>query len=171
MSESPFKISIPDAALHRLRQKLELATLPDELKGAGWEYGVPAPRLPLAQRVRLAPPRGAAQRRAPAIHAPDPRRRARHARDPLRPPAAGAIPLLFVHGWPGTFLETRKIVPRAHAMREIGRPPEFPRRGSCSVCPSEGPKTKGFDMAQYAEVGHKLMLALGYTEYVTQGGD
>ncbi|KAF8825282.1 hypothetical protein HHX47_DHR7000742 [Lentinula edodes] len=36
---------------------------------------------------------------------------------------------------------------------------------------SEGPKKTGFSFTQYAEVSHKLMLALGYTEYVTQGGD
>jgi len=36
---------------------------------------------------------------------------------------------------------------------------------------SEGPKTRGFSVPQYAEVCHKLMLDLGYTEYVTQGGD
>ncbi|KAF8194144.1 Alpha/Beta hydrolase protein [Pholiota molesta] len=36
---------------------------------------------------------------------------------------------------------------------------------------SEAPKTKGFGPHQYAEVGNKLMLALGYNEYVTQGGD
>jgi len=36
---------------------------------------------------------------------------------------------------------------------------------------SEGPKKKGFSISQYAEVSHKLMLALGYNEYVTQGGD
>lgn len=36
---------------------------------------------------------------------------------------------------------------------------------------SEAPKKKGFGIAQYAETAHKLMLALGYTEYVTQGGD
>ncbi|KAJ7082968.1 Alpha/Beta hydrolase protein [Mycena epipterygia] len=36
---------------------------------------------------------------------------------------------------------------------------------------SEAPSTQGFDIAQYAEVGNKLMLALGYNEYVTQGGD
>ncbi|KAJ7863486.1 epoxide hydrolase N terminus-domain-containing protein [Mycena olivaceomarginata] len=41
MAESPFKISIPDALLDRLHQKLALTTLPDELEGAGWEYGVP----------------------------------------------------------------------------------------------------------------------------------
>jgi pimeloyl-ACP methyl ester carboxylesterase len=30
---------------------------------------------------------------------------------------------------------------------------------------SEAPKKKGFADAQMAEVGHKLMLALGYHEY------
>jgi len=36
---------------------------------------------------------------------------------------------------------------------------------------SQGVTKKGFRAAQYAEVGHKLMLSLGYSEYVTQGGD
>ncbi|EEB99714.1 hypothetical protein MPER_00547, partial [Moniliophthora perniciosa FA553] len=36
---------------------------------------------------------------------------------------------------------------------------------------SEGTKKKGFDLKKYAEVGHKLMKALGYEEYITQGGD
>lgn len=30
---------------------------------------------------------------------------------------------------------------------------------------SEAPKKTGFSMNQYSEVGHKLMLALGYKEY------
>lgn len=36
---------------------------------------------------------------------------------------------------------------------------------------SEGVKKRGFAAAQYAETCHKLMLSLGYPEYVTQGGD
>ncbi len=36
---------------------------------------------------------------------------------------------------------------------------------------SEGVSTRGFAMAQYAETCNKLMLQLGYSEYVTQGGD
>jgi pimeloyl-ACP methyl ester carboxylesterase len=35
---------------------------------------------------------------------------------------------------------------------------------------SEGSKKKGFAVEQYAETAHKLMLQLGYNEYVTQGG-
>ena len=36
---------------------------------------------------------------------------------------------------------------------------------------SEGSKKKGFAIEQYAETCNKLMLKLGYNEYVTQGGD
>ncbi|KAJ7040726.1 hypothetical protein C8F04DRAFT_1230776 [Mycena alexandri] len=38
MSETPFKISIPDEKIALLRQKLELTTFPDELEDSGWEY-------------------------------------------------------------------------------------------------------------------------------------
>ena len=41
MSETPFKIDIPDSEIDLLRQKLELTRLPDELDEAGWDYGVP----------------------------------------------------------------------------------------------------------------------------------
>jgi hypothetical protein len=40
-SEKAFKIAIPDSDLTRLHQKLELATFPDELTDAGWDYGAP----------------------------------------------------------------------------------------------------------------------------------
>jgi hypothetical protein len=36
---------------------------------------------------------------------------------------------------------------------------------------SQGVSKRGFAAAQYAEVCHKLMLELGYDQYVTQGGD
>ncbi|KAL9624437.1 MAG: hypothetical protein Q9160_001400 [Pyrenula sp. 1 TL-2023] len=36
---------------------------------------------------------------------------------------------------------------------------------------SEGSLKPGFGLAQYAETCHKLMLKLGYKQYVTQGGD
>ncbi len=37
----PFKLSVPDADLDLLHEKLDLARFPDELDGAGWDYGVP----------------------------------------------------------------------------------------------------------------------------------
>ena len=50
MSPSPFTISVPDAALDKLKQKLADAILPDELADAEtWAYGAP-----LADVKRLA---------------------------------------------------------------------------------------------------------------------
>lgn len=40
-TEVPFKISIPDSKLDALHRKLALAEFPDELDGAGWNYGAP----------------------------------------------------------------------------------------------------------------------------------
>ena len=40
-NESPFQISVPDSQISLLKQKLALATVPDELDDAGWSYGVP----------------------------------------------------------------------------------------------------------------------------------
>ncbi|KAJ6622702.1 Alpha/Beta hydrolase protein [Mycena sp. CBHHK59/15] len=179
MSESSFKISIPETVLALLHKKLELVTLPDELNDAGWEYGVP-----LADVKRLLARWKAgydwryheAQLNAAIPQFTRPISVEGHGTLSIhyvhqRSTVADAIPLLFVHGWPGSFLEVRKILPML--TEGSAEHPSFhvvalslPGFGF-----SEGPSTQGFDMAQYAEVGNKLMLALGYNEYVTQGGD
>ncbi|KAI0671039.1 alpha/beta-hydrolase [Trametes maxima] len=84
---------------------------------------------------------------------------------------ANAIPLLFVHGWPGHFLEVRKLLP---LLKAGGK--EFPSFHVVAVSLpgfgfSEAPKKPGFAGRQYAEVLNNLMLSLGYKEYVYQGGD
>ena len=38
---SEFKISVSDEAIKQLKQKLELTRLPDEIDGAGLDYGAP----------------------------------------------------------------------------------------------------------------------------------
>lgn len=82
-----------------------------------------------------------------------------------------AIPLLFVHGWPGSFIEVTRILP------------ELVQGGDSSpafhvVAPSlidfgfsSASKAKDFNIGQQAEALHKVMLALGYDEYIVQGGD
>jgi len=82
-----------------------------------------------------------------------------------------AIPLLFIHGWPGSFIEARKLIPllaKASPDHPSFHVVAYSLPGSGF---STAPTKKGFGLPQYAEVGHKLMLALGYKEYVTQGGD
>ena len=40
-AERPFKVAVPDADLQLLQRSLELVRFPDELDGAGWDYGAP----------------------------------------------------------------------------------------------------------------------------------
>lgn len=68
-------------------------------------------------------------------------------------------------------MEVVKILPLL-AQHDTSKPafhvvaPSLPNFGF-----SQGVSKRGFGVAQYAEACHKLMLELGYTEYVTQGGD
>ncbi|KAF8880403.1 Alpha/Beta hydrolase protein [Infundibulicybe gibba] len=179
MSETPFTISVPNEKLLLLRKKLELATLPDELEDSGTQYGAPLAdirrmvahwldgydwRKPEAQLNAELPQftrdievDGHGALNIHYVH--------------QKGDAVDAIPLLFVHGWPGSFFEVRKLLP---LLRQSS--PEHPSFHVVALSlPGYGfsaaPKKKGFGLAQYAEVAHKLMLALGYNEYVTQGGD
>ncbi|KAK7040716.1 hypothetical protein VNI00_009622 [Paramarasmius palmivorus] len=182
--ESPFIISIPEMSISLLRQKLDLVRFPDELDDAGWLYGAPlndVKRLvnrwkdgynwkahekslndELPQFIREIEVDGFGSL---SIHYV-------HKRSEI---TENAIPLLFVHGWPGSFVEARKILP----LLTTGTPSfHVVAVGLPGYGFSEGSNKKGFSIAQYAEarhefivdetetqVGHKLMLALGYNEY------
>ena len=36
-----YTVSVPDSEIQRLKQKLSVASFPDELEDSGWDYGVP----------------------------------------------------------------------------------------------------------------------------------
>jgi len=74
---------------------------------------------------------------------------------------------------PGSFIESLKFLPLlSDAQRTSTNPafhivvPSLPNFGF-----SQGVSKRGFAIAQHAETCHKLMLQLGYMQYVTQGGD
>ncbi|KAF9005508.1 Alpha/Beta hydrolase protein [Cyathus striatus] len=178
-AETPFQISIPDEKIQNLKQKLALTVFPDELEDAGWDYGVPLADLKrlvahwkdgydwrkheaalneeMPQFTRDIEVDGHGTLNIHYVH--------------KKSEVVDAIPLLFVHGWPGSFFEVRKILPLL--TQSSPDHPSFhvvafslPGYGF-----SEAPKKKGFAIDQFAEVGHKLMIALGYNEYGSQGGD
>ncbi|KAK0488141.1 Alpha/Beta hydrolase protein [Armillaria luteobubalina] len=177
--ETPFKISIPDKKLKLLQQKLALVTFPDELEDSGKKYGAPLKDI---QRLVARWKDGfdwRAQEAALNAELPQFTRNIDvenfgvlnihfvHKRSEV----GSAVPLLFVHGWPGSFIEVRKILPLLTASS-----PDHPSFHVVALSLpgygfSEASKKQSFGLAQYAEVSHKLMLALGYNEYVTQGGD
>jgi pimeloyl-ACP methyl ester carboxylesterase len=81
------------------------------------------------------------------------------------------MPLLLLHGWPGSFVEFLEAVPLL-AEGVDGGPsfdlvvPSLPGFGL-----SEPPKTPGMHPGRIAERMHLLMRELGYGRYGVQGGD
>ena len=177
----PYRISVPEHKIESLKQRLSLTTWPDELEDAGWAYGAP-----LQQVKQLAAHwKDSYDWRKQESNLNElPNYHTKIEADGFelldihfihqRSDVDDAIPLLFCHGWPGSFLEVVKILPLLTKGGEFGVDypafhvvaPSIPGFGF-----SEGTKKKGFGLKQYAETGHRLMQKLGYDTYVSQGGD
>ena len=173
-----YKINVPDAGLADLKQRLSLAKFPDELDAAQWDMGAPLAdikrlsnywlnsfdwrkeetklnKLPHFSTTIQAD--GFEELNIHFLH--------------KKSSVEGAVPLLFCHGWPGNFLEVTKLLepltnPPSGQVAFHVVAPSLPNFGF-----SEGPTKRGCALGQYGESLNKLMLKLGYNEYVTQGGD
>lgn len=113
----PYKINISDDRLSRLKQKLALADFPDELEDAAWDYG-----SPLADIKKLTAYwkdsfdwRKAESKLNELPHFTTDidvdgfgTFKVHFVRQ--KSSVEGAIPLLFVHGWPGSFIEVSKMI-------------------------------------------------------------
>ncbi|KAF2180283.1 alpha/beta-hydrolase [Zopfia rhizophila CBS 207.26] len=177
-SIEPYTIRVPDFELEKLREKLSHSTFPDELDGAGRDLGAPLSDIKrlvehwrttfdwrshekklnrLAHYMVGIEVEGFGTLKIHFIH--------------QKSDVKQAIPLLFCHGWPGSFIEVTKILDQLTVGG--GTSPAFHVVAISlpNFAFSKGPKKTGFSLAQYAETCHKLMLRLGYDEYVTQGVD
>ncbi|ORY13760.1 Alpha/Beta hydrolase protein [Clohesyomyces aquaticus] len=182
MPPTPYIISVPSVALEKLRRKLSDAEFPDELDTHGdieqqWNYGAP---LSDVQRLASYWKDGFDWRRSEAKMNELPNYRTKIDVDGFgdidihfihqKSQNENAIPLLFVHGWPGSFLEVTKLLPLLQGSPSTPAfhiiAPSLPNFGFSGRI-----TTPGFSLTQYAETMHKLMLSLNYSIYVTQGGD
>lgn len=182
MSEdiTPFTLAIPDSALEQLKNKLSNATFPSESDfsddrdygvslsdvkrlteywkdGFDWRsYEAKLNKIP--QFTTNISVDGYEELNIHFIH-----------QKSSRP---NSIPLLFVHGWPGSIVEVTKIIQSLSEPKGDDVPsfhvvaPSLPNFGF-----SDKVTKKAFGLKQYAETMHKVMLKLGYDKYVTQGGD
>ncbi|KAI4625121.1 uncharacterized protein J4E87_004967 [Alternaria ethzedia] len=176
----PYTISVPDSAIEKLKRKLSDTDFPDELDTPDqWPYG-----SPLSDIKRLAKhwETNFSWRDAESKMNELPNYRKKVQVDGFgqidihfvykRSSNPNAIPLLFSHGWPGSFLEVTKLLPLLEAGEKAGKPafhvvaPSLPNFGF-----SQRISKPGFALSQYAETCHRLMQDLGYEKYVTQGGD
>ncbi|KAI0527746.1 microsomal epoxide hydrolase [Xylaria bambusicola] len=175
----PYKISISESQIQDLKTRLSLSKFPDELDNAGWDMGAPLADI---KRLTRHWESSYSWKTAEAELNSLPHFITDIQCDGFQPLAIhfvhirskvqNAIPLLWIHGWPGHFWEGVKIMKPLTEGDGVEHPafdlvvPSLP-----NFAFSEGTKERGFALAQYAETLNKLMLKLGYNEYVTQGGD
>jgi pimeloyl-ACP methyl ester carboxylesterase len=172
-----FRVDIPQADLDDLQRRLTATRWPDELPGAGWEYGIPLARVrSLVERWQggydwrtheaelNAIPQFTTEIDGQRIHF----LHVRSAED-------GALPLILTHGWPGSVLEFARLIgpltdPTAHGGHAEDAfdvvVPSLPGFGF------SGPTTeRGWTPRRVAGAWASLMDRLGYSRYGAQGGD
>lgn len=174
----PFRIAIPDADVNDLQQRLARTRFPGEVTGSGWQYGASLAELrDLVAYWRDSYDWRAAEaelNRMPQFRAEVDGVRLHFVHQRGTGPAP--LPLLFVHGWPGSFWEAHKIIgpltdPAAHGGDAADAfdvvAPSLPGYGF-----SEDPQAPGMTPAAIADLLHALMTqTLGYRRFGAQGGD
>ncbi|XP_068088770.1 epoxide hydrolase 1-like [Hyperolius riggenbachi] len=98
-----------------------------------------------------------------------------HVKPSNLPAGQKAIPLLMVHGWPGSFYEFYRIIPLLTEPGKHGLDPNVVFEVICPSIPgygfSEASHKKGCNGLAVARIFYKLMLRLGFKEFYLQGGD
>src|SRR5262245_4598112 len=174
---TPFKIAVDDAVLRDLKERLARTRFPDQVEESGWEYGVDLAYMKelvgywrdrydwRAQEKKLNElPQFVTEIDGIKVHFVHKRSKEKN-----------AVPLVIVHGWPGSFYEFHKIIgpltdPVAH-----GGKAEDAFHVVCPSLPGFGfsgkPRVPGYSVSRMSDTVAKLMARLGYTRYGAQGGD
>jgi microsomal epoxide hydrolase len=170
----PFKVHVPEQVLIDLRHRLAETKWPDQLPGTAWEYGANIKKVrELAEywqngydwRTQEAKINRFDQftteidgQQIYFIHQHSPR--------------SGAIPLLLIHGWPGSIVEFLALIEPLTNPKDSHSPafdviiPSLPGFGF-----SAPTTTRGWGPQRMAKALVVLMDRLGYSEYGIQGGD
>ncbi|HYZ34940.1 MAG TPA: alpha/beta fold hydrolase [Crenalkalicoccus sp.] len=173
----PFTLSVPDAAIADLKERLARTRWPDEAPDAPWSYGTSLAYLRdlaaywrdrfdwRAQEAAL----NAFPQSIVTLHGID----LHFLHVPGKGPAP--MPLLLLHGWPGSVLEFLEIIPRLADPARFGGDP---RDAFTVIAPSLPgytlsfrPGQKRFGVAEIADCVAELMTVLGHARFGAQGGD
>jgi len=173
----PFKIAVPNEVLTDLKDRLARTRFPDEIDGSGWDYGTNLAYLrELVTYWRTTFDWRAQERKLNEL----PQFKTNIDGIDLhfihqRSPRADAMPLVFIHGWPGSILEVTKIIgPLTNPTAYGGRAEDSFHVVAISL-PGYGfsghPKQPGISNRRIAGMIAQLMARLGYARYAAQGGD
>ena len=174
----PYRLDVPDDVLDDLRERLQRTRWPDEIAGSRWEYGA---NLAFMRRLTERWRDGFDWRAQEAKL---------NAFDQFRLPLDGTklhfihqpgvgpdpLPLLLVHGWPGSVWEFHELIPRLADPARFGGDPAD---AFTVVAPSLPGFTLSFEagqrrlgIAEMADLFARLMTdVLGYPRFAAQGGD
>ncbi|NUT50418.1 MAG: epoxide hydrolase [Saccharothrix sp.] len=164
---TPFTLHVPQADLDDLVDRLARTRWPDELSDAGSDYGFPLAEVrALADRWRDGYDwrRHEAQLNAlPQFTTEIDGQRVHFLH--VRSADPDALPLVLVHGWPGSVLDFLDVIEPLSRDFHLVIP-------SIPGFPLSGPTTeRGWDVTRVARAFTGLMRELGYHRYGTQGGD
>jgi microsomal epoxide hydrolase len=169
-----FQSHVPDSVLADLGQRLADTRWPDQLPGTSWEYGADIKKVrELATYWQTQYNWREHEARINQFHQYTTEIDGQqihfiHERSP-RP---GAMPLLLLHGWPGSVLEFLELI------KPLTQPTDSNTLAFDVVIPSlpgfgfSGPTTtRGWSPERMAKAFIVLMDRLGYSRYGIQGGD
>ncbi|KAL7307299.1 hypothetical protein TKK_0000493 [Trichogramma kaykai] len=176
----PFKINVSKQIIDDLHQRLDKTkTFVEPLEGVAWTYGVPSTYLKSVlthwrkkydwnkrQELLNKYPQFKTKIQGLDIHF-------YHVK-PQQPKdrKVRVLPLLLLHGWPGSVVEFQKVIPKLITPQQ-GHDfvfelviPSLPGYGF-----SQAASKPGLGPAQMAVIFKNLMTRLGYQKFYTQGGD
>ncbi|MEM7429966.1 MAG: epoxide hydrolase, partial [Pseudomonadota bacterium] len=178
VAPEPFELHVPDEAIADLRARLALTRFPESPPGEPWAYGTSVDYMRdlvpywaekfdwRAEEARLnAFPQFKAALEDVDVHF-------------LHVPGEGPdpMPLLLMHGWPGSVFEFMDIIPRLTDPEKFGGRPEdaftviVPSLPGFGLSFREGQKRFGIE--DIAEQLKRLMTdVLVYGRFAAQGGD
>jgi len=159
----PFRIEVPQSDVDDLKRRLAATRWPDDLPG----YGIPVAEVKeLAEHWRTAydwRKQEARLNELPQFTTVIDGQKVHFVH--LKSKRPDALPLLLVHGWPGSFVEFMKVYePLSQQFHVVA--PSIP--GYAFSGPTH---ESGWDVKRIAAAFAELMSRLGYTRYGTQGGD
>ena len=178
MPPRPFRIDVPQPVIDDLHQRLAATRWPAQIPGAGWDYGADVSYIrDLCDYWRTGYDWRAEEA---ALN--------KHAGFMCEVDGVGLhfwhvkgngprpLPLVLIHGWPGSIVEFRDLVtPLANPASSGGDPadafdvivPSLPGFGF-----SGQPRERGWGISRIAAALDTLMhRELGYARYAVQGGD
>ncbi len=175
---TPFSLHVDDAALADLRTRLSLTRFPDQAPDAPWAYGTDLAYMKelvrywhdhFDWRTQEAALNAFPQFKVP-LHDIDLHYIAVQGKGP------DPMPLLLMHGWPGSVFEFIDIIPRLTDPARFGGDPADSFTVIAPSLPGYGLSfargQKRFSIQQIADCLNDLMVkVLGHHRYGAQGGD